>query len=151
MAEKKEKEYSDLIEDIKKSVGSESVPIVAGGIVKIKTGAESIYGHEWLYSKTMRTTFDKTASEPLYETISLGNTKDDAAFDSMDRCRTLMIQKKVKTTDWLNATEYEDFISIIIGVKGCDNVLSEYLVQTITDTVARFMGSMSGKFKTLCP
>ncbi len=149
MAERKE--YSDLIGDIRRIVDGESVPTVEGGIVKIKTEAESIYGHEWLYSKTTRTTFDKTASEPLYETFSLGNTKDDAAFDSMDRYKTLIIQEKVKSTDWLDATEYENFISIIIGVKGCDDELSEYLTQTVTNTVARFMGSMSGKFKTLYP
>ncbi len=145
------KEYSNLIEDIRKIVGGESVPIVAGGIVKIKTEAESIYGHEWLYSKTTQTTFKKTDSKPLYETISLGNAKDDAAFDSMERCRTLMIQEKVKSTDWIDATEYENFISITIGVKGCNDELSEYLIQAVTDTVARFMASMSGKFKTLCP
>ena len=149
MAERKE--YSDLIEDIKKVVGGESVPIVNGGIVKVKTEAESIYGHEWLYSKTTQTTFDKTASEPLYETISLGNAKDDTAFDSMDRYRTLMIQKKVKTSDWLDETEYEAFISITIGVKGCDKELSEYLVQTITNTVVRFMGCMEGKYKITYP
>ncbi len=143
MAERKE--YSDLIEDIRRIVDSESVPTVEGGIVKIKTEAETVYGHEWLYSKTTWTTFDKTESEPLYETISLGNTKDDAAFYSMDRCKTLKIQKKVKT-DWLDATEYEAFISITIGIKGCDNELSEYLVQSITNTVVRFMGGMSGKY-----
>lgn len=148
MAERKE--YSNLIEDIRKVVGGESVPIVPGGIVKIKTEAESIYGHEWLYSKTTRTTFDKTESEPLYETISLGNAKVDAAFDSMDRYNTLMIKKKVKS-DWLDATDYDAFISIMIGVKGCDNELSEYLIQTITNTVVRFMGSMSGTFRILYP
>ena len=143
MAERKE--YSDLIEDIRKIVEGESVPIVNGGIVKIKTEAKTIYGHEWLYSKTTWTTFDEAESEPLYETISLGNAKDGAAFDSMDRYRTLKIQKKVKA-DWLDATEYVNFISIKIGIKGCDNELSEYLVQSITDTVVRFMGGMSGKY-----
>ena len=149
MAERKE--YSNLIEDIRKIVEGESVPIVNGGIVKIKTEAESVYAHEWLYSKTTWTTLDKTKSEPLYETISLGNAKDGAAFDSMDRYKTLIIQEKVKSADWIDATEYVKFISITIGVKGCDNELSEYLVQTFTNTVVRFMGCMPGKYRITYP